>query len=162
MPVADTSILLLALDAALVALCAVAALIDWRRGILPDACNALIASVGLAASYVAGTDLVWRLVDTGIVLGLLLLLRLAYRHLRGHNGLGLGDVKFLAAATLRLGLAGLNILLLAACLTGLVEIGLRRMRGEEVTRRSALRFGPHLALGLVLALLLERAALSGL
>ncbi|SIQ86536.1 leader peptidase (prepilin peptidase) / N-methyltransferase [Rhizobium sp. RU20A] len=161
MPTISSDMILLSLDLALLTLCALAAVIDWRHGILPNGCNAGIAALGLAASMVSGADIVWRIVDAGTVIVLLLLLRLAYRRLRGQTGLGLGDVKFLGAATLRLGLAGLNILVLAACLSGLAEIALRRMRGEQLTRRSALRFGPHLAIGFALALMLERAAAAG-
>ncbi len=148
----------IAFDGFIMALCVYAAVTDWRRGILPDWCNALIAVLGLSASLASGQDGLWRVADAAIVCGLFLLLRVTYRHLRGQSGLGLGDVKFLTAATLRLGLAGLNILILAACVTGLLEVAVRRVRGERVTGRTALRFGVHLAMGFFVALAFERFA----
>lgn len=137
------------LDVSLVLLCGTIAWTDIRRGIIPDWCNALIAAIGLLSVFLAGRDVLSSLINPILVLAIFVLIRLLYRRLRGHNGLGLGDVKFLAAATIRTGMTGFVMLLLCACVTGLLEIALRRLRGEPITSRTALRFGPHLALGFV-------------
>jgi leader peptidase (prepilin peptidase) / N-methyltransferase len=143
------------LDAILVLLCAFVARTDRIHGIIPDWCNALIALLGLIWGLLSDRDIVWSLMEAMLVFALFFLLRVLYRRLRGHNGLGLGDVKFLAAATMRTGLSDLHLLVFAACLSGLLEIALRRSWGERITPRSILRFGPHLALGFTLVLALQ-------
>jgi leader peptidase (prepilin peptidase)/N-methyltransferase len=64
----------------------------------------------------------------------------------------LGDVKFLAAAGIWIGIAGLPILLLIATLTALAAAGIMQLAGRDMTRRTSLPFGPFLAIGLLLAL----------
>lgn len=146
---------LFVLDTILLLLCVIVARIDRKRGIIPDWCNALIALLGLAWSLLAGCDIVRSLTDAGLVFAFFLLLRFLYHRLRGHNGLGLGDVKFLAAATMRTGFSDLHLLVFAACLFGLLEIAIRRLWGERITPRSVLRFGPHLALGFAIVVVLQ-------
>ena len=149
------------LDAMLVVLCTLIARTDRIHGIIPNWCNLLIALLGLTWGLLAGHDIIQRLIDSALVFGLFFLLRFLYRRLRGHNGLGLGDVKFLAAATMRTGLSGLHLLVLAACISGLLEIALRRLRGEAITSRSVLRFGPHLALGFTLVIAFQTVVALG-
>ena len=149
------------LDAILVLLCAYIARTDRTYGIIPNWCNLLIALLGLSWALLAGRDIVGPAIDAVLVFALFALVRFLYRRLRGHNGLGLGDVKFLAAATMRTGLSGLHLLVFVACLSGLLEIALRRLRGETITPRSVLRFGPHLALGFSLVIALQAIAEFG-
>lgn len=75
--------------------------------------------------------------------------------LRGREGLGLGDAKLFAAAGAWLGWQALPMVLLVAALGGLCWALLRRERGE-------LAFGPWLALGFWLELLLRLGSGSGL
>ncbi len=134
------------------------ALVDGRTGRIPDGLNAAIAALGLA-SLLFGSDaalLPARLLDAAILGVLLLLVRHLYRALRGRTGLGLGDVKFLSAATLWTGLALMPLVILLACLSGLLEVGVRALRGGRIRGDMRLRFGPHLALGLFAVLLADR------
>jgi len=86
----------------------------------------------------------------GAAIGLtFLLLRRLYFAWRKIQGLGLGDVKFLAAAGTWVGIAGLPMLLLVAALTALACAGIIRLAGRQMTAQTSMSFGPHLATGLL-------------
>ncbi|CCD91520.1 putative Type II secretory pathway, prepilin signal peptidase [Bradyrhizobium sp. ORS 375] len=130
---------------------------DLRSGLLPDWMNALVAASGFVRT-IARTDLAQALWDTAAALAAaiaLLLLRRLYAIARGRQGLGLGDVKFLMAATLWAGLSGLPILLLVATTTALVAVLILQMRGQRMTGETALPFGPFLVIGLLAVLVLQ-------
>ncbi len=132
-------------------------LVDGRTGRIPDALNAGIAALGLLRLAMGSQEaLLAHGLDAAIVGGLLLLLRRLYRVWRGRTGLGLGDVKFLAAATLWTGLEALALVVLLASLSGLAMVGLQALRGGAIRADRRLRFGPHLALALMAVLLLDR------
>jgi leader peptidase (prepilin peptidase) / N-methyltransferase len=127
---------------------------DIRFGIIPDWINAVIAVLGLA-QCVATNGMSAALIATaaGVAIGAsLLLLRYLYFSWRGVHGLGLGDVKFLAAAGIWTGLAGFPILLLVATLAALLAAGVLHLTGRAVTARTSLPFGPSLAFGLLVTL----------
>jgi leader peptidase (prepilin peptidase)/N-methyltransferase len=140
--------------AALCLLGGVLALIDIRHGIIPDWLNLAIAGLGLARMAVAGgLAAVVEAACQGAAIGLIFwLLRRLYFTLRKIQGLGLGDVKFLAAAGIWTGIAAIPLLLLIAALTALAAAGLMQWAGRDMTRRTSLPFGPFLAIGLLLAL----------
>lgn len=136
-----------------------ASLIDLRRRIIPDALTLALLLLGLA---VAG----WRdgaaaigldLVQAGLAYALFWGVRALHARASGRIGLGLGDVKFIAAAAAWTGLAGLPMLVLAASLSALAAVGLLALAGRAIGRETALPFGPFLALGLHAALLLGPA-----
>jgi leader peptidase (prepilin peptidase)/N-methyltransferase len=144
--------------AALCLLCVLLSLIDIRRGIIPNGLNLLIAVFGLIRSVINGgpADVIaaaWQAVAIGAVFWLL---RRLYFSWRNAQGLGLGDVKFLAAAGTWIGIAGMPTLLLIATSLALATAGGLQLAGHEMTRRTALPFGPFLACGLVLATLLQK------
>lgn len=126
--------------------------IDLKRHIIPNGLNLalLVAGLGLAA---------WRDPDLASVLlrggeaalayGLFRGVRALHARWRGRIGLGLGDVKFLAAATAWTGLPGLPLVLLVASLSALLVVGLARLDAG-----ARLPFGPFLVLGLHAALAL--------
>ena len=68
---------------------------------------------------------------------------------QGVEGLGLGDVKFLAAAGIWVGIAGLPMLLLVATLTAMAGSGIIQLAGQRLTGQTSLTFGPFLAVGLL-------------
>ena len=99
--------------------------IDIRDGIIPDWLNLSVAGLGLAKVVIVG-GLVAGIEATGegAAIGLIFwLLRRLYFEWRKIQGLGLGDVKFLAAAGIWIGIAGLPMLLLFAALTALAAAG---------------------------------------
>jgi leader peptidase (prepilin peptidase)/N-methyltransferase len=104
---------------------------------------------GWAAALSAGCE--------GIVVGTIVwLLRRLYFVFRKFQGLGLGDVKLLAASGIWIGVAGVPVQLLVASLTALAAAGVMQLAGQTMTRQTSIPFGPYLALGLVVTLALEQ------
>jgi leader peptidase (prepilin peptidase)/N-methyltransferase len=138
-------------------LSSVLAWIDVRHGIIPDWLNLTIAALGLLQTAMVG-GLLAGLAATleGAAVGAVFwLLRRLYFQIRKTQGLGLGDVKFLAAAGVWVGIAGLPMLLLVAALSALVCAGTLQLAGRRLSRQTALPFGPFLAIGLLVALGLQ-------
>lgn len=123
------------------------ACIDARHLILPDVLTLPLIPAGLAVAAVARPALLASHL-AGALIGFALpwLLRRAYVRLRHREGLGLGDVKLLAAAGAWLGWQGLpGVLLLgaaAALLTVLAEAVIR----DRLERDRPIPFGPFLCL----------------
>jgi leader peptidase (prepilin peptidase)/N-methyltransferase len=140
----------------------VVALIDARHGIIPDWLNVTIAGLGLLKAVAVGGS--WsglEAVCEGIAIGAIFwLLRRFYFMLRKTQGLGLGDVKLLAAAGIWIGVAGLPVLLLIAALTALAVAGCKQLAGQHMTRWTSLSFGPFLALGLLVTTALQQYRLD--
>jgi leader peptidase (prepilin peptidase) / N-methyltransferase len=129
----------------LAAVCA----IDARYGIIPNSLVAALAIGGAVQTLVlAQAELLQRGIEAGLVLGGGYLFRSLYRALRGHHGLGQGDVKFAASAVLWVGLEGISGLLLAAVVSALASLLILKAQGYDLHGRLAISFGPHLALGL--------------
>lgn len=131
----------------------VLAWIDIRHGIIPDWLNLTIAVLGLAKAVVASGPLAGlQAACEGAAIGAAFwLLRRLYFGFRKIQGLGLGDVKLLAAAGIWVGIAGLPMLLMVAALTALACAGLMQLAGRQLTGQTSLSFGPFLAIGLLLA-----------
>jgi leader peptidase (prepilin peptidase) / N-methyltransferase len=137
--------------------------IDLRRGIIPDWLNLAIAVIGLARAVIlddwaaalgAGCE--------GIAIGAIVwLLRRLYFMFRKFQGLGLGDVKLLAASGIWIGVAGVPVQLLVASLTALAAAGVMQLAGRTMTRQTSLPFGPFLALGLLVTLALQSSGWIG-
>jgi leader peptidase (prepilin peptidase)/N-methyltransferase len=129
----------------LAAVCA----IDARYGIIPDSLVLALAAGGALQAVLWGTgDLWWRGLEAALVFAAVWLFRALYRRLRGHDGLGFGDVKFLAAGTLWVGTEGIPGLLLIAVVSALVSLLILRAQGHQLHGKQAISFGPHLAIGL--------------
>jgi leader peptidase (prepilin peptidase)/N-methyltransferase len=136
----------------------VLAWIDIRDGIIPDWLNLTIAGLGLAKAAIVGGFLAGiEAAAAGAASGLIFwLLRRLYFGWRKIQGLGLGDVKFLAAAGVWIGLAGLPTLLLTAALTALAAAAVMQYAGRDMNRGTSLPFGPFLTIGLLLALVVQQ------
>ena len=134
-------------------LSAVLAWIDIRHGIIPDWLNLTIAGVGLLRALIvdgplAGSNAVCEGAAIGAIFWLLRRLYFAFRKIQG---LGLGDVKFLAAAGIWVGVAGLPVLLLVATLTALACAAVMQLTGRQLTAQTSMSFGPFLAIGLLIS-----------
>ena len=132
-------------------LSAVLAWIDIRHGIIPDWLNLTIAGLGLSkAVIIGGAPAGLEAACEGAAIGATFwLLRRLYFAFREIQGLGLGDVKFLAAAGIWSGVAGLPVLVLVAALTALACAGVMQLAGRQLTGQSSISFGPFLAIGLL-------------
>ncbi|MEQ9434871.1 MAG: A24 family peptidase [Hyphomonas sp.] len=140
-----TILLSLSLGALLVALAA----IDIATLRLPDALTFTVLLFGVIMVALTRPDLwVHHLLGAGIGYFALVGLELAYRRLRGRDGLGRGDAKLLGAIGMWVAWPGLAPVLLVASVTGLVAalmaglIGKRGLSGE-----TQMAFGPWIALG---------------
>ena len=123
----------------------VLSVIDWREFIIPNGINLVIFLLGVVRLV---TDLQnWLLYLIGMVsVGLVfLLLHVA----TGGNGLGMGDVKLVAAAGLLLGWPKMILAILVGSLSGALIHSARMKRGAG----RKLAFGPYLAAGIWLAAL---------
>ncbi len=125
-----------------------AALIDLEYRIIPNR----ITGLGAVLALVIGTALdpsgePTRLIAGAAAGGFLLLAALAYP-----GGMGMGDVKFAGMMGLFLGVAvapAIAIALIAGVVTGAVIIA---RKGAEAGRKTAVPFGPFLALGAIVGL----------
>jgi leader peptidase (prepilin peptidase) / N-methyltransferase len=151
------------------------AAVDARRFIIPDSLNALGLALGMANAALLGAGVIGEggsgdgsvleglagaaLRACGLAL-LFLLLRYLYAHLRGRQGIGLGDVKLAAVAGAWLGWNALPIAIEIAALSALVAVAIRRYalrRPVRVTTR--LPFGLFFAPAIWVAWLLEATVL---
>ena len=138
--------------------CLLLAWIDFREGIIPDWLNLAIAGLGLLRIIVtADFSATVEAIGEGAVIGVVFwLLRRLYFAFRGIQGLGLGDVKFLAAAGIWVGVAGIPVVVLVATITALACAGVAQLSGRALTAQTSLSFGPFLAAGLLLTSGLEQ------
>jgi leader peptidase (prepilin peptidase) / N-methyltransferase len=142
------------------------ALVDLEDLIIPDLANAGVAILGLALIAIetpAGAlseefpDALIRAIAAG---GLLFLVRLAFERFAEKEGLGLGDVKLMAAGATLLSWASLPyalILAAAAAIMVIVLLGIRH--GTWLDRETEIPFGAFLAPAIWAAFVLERLAL---
>jgi leader peptidase (prepilin peptidase) / N-methyltransferase len=68
----------------------------------------------------------------------------------------LGDVKFLAAAGIWVGVVGLPMLLLVAALTALACAAVMQLTGRQLSAQTSMSFGPFLAIGLLITLSVQQ------
>lgn len=128
------------------------ALFDLRYLLIPDGPVLLLLVAGAATAFAQAPSLLpERLLAAGGAYALLAFAALAYRRLRGVEGLGLGDAKLFALAGLWLGFPALPGCLLTAALSGLVSALILLREKGPAHAREAVPFGPHLALALWLA-----------
>lgn len=139
------------------AMLVVVTFIDIRHYIIPDELSIYAAPLGIAASaglaWIGAPDAVGlrgALVGSVAGAGVLVSVMLFYRLVRGQDGMGWGDPKLLAMIGAFLGaLPALPFVVFVACLAGSV-VGLSLMalnRRAGWGMRSAVPFGPFLALG---------------
>jgi len=135
------------------------AVTDLRCGIIPNWLNLAIAVAGLGrAALLGGFAAALAAACEGLIVGAVLwLLRYLFFRWRNYHGLGLGDVKLVAASGIWIGVAGVPVQLLIASMSALLAAGLLRFGGHTMTRQSSLPFGPFLALGLLTAFALQQA-----
>lgn len=133
--------------------------VDFLAYRIPDLCNLALAALGAGAVVLGIRDgaspadfvpeaLVPALASALIYGALFLGVRAAFFWWRGVVGLGLGDVKFAAAAGLWLPLEALPGFVLVASASGLAWAAVQHARQGRLDLHHRLAFGPHLALSL--------------
>ncbi len=132
----------------LFAVLTILSVIDFRTMILPDVFTLPLIAGGLVFAYWQGVFL-YGIIGAVVGYSGLVVLELAYKKIRGIDGLGRGDAKLLAAGGAWCGWAGLPFILLIASASGLVHALFLSKGGEPADNK--LPFGPHLALGIFLS-----------
>jgi leader peptidase (prepilin peptidase)/N-methyltransferase len=142
------------------------ACVDLDRLIIPDLANAALFSLGLLLVVIEAPPADWlemladALMRAVLAGGLLLLVRFCFARLAGREGLGLGDVKLIAAGAPFLAWATLPYALVLAAAAAILVIGLRSIRqGQWLDRGTEIPFGAFLAPAIWVAFLLERLEL---
>ncbi len=164
LPLGTGALGLAALGSALALLVARIAWQDLTDFTIPDSATLSLALLGLAwrvaVAGEAGEGIVAELtliaLDGLLCGGALLALREAYFRRRGHDGIGLGDVKLAAAGGILVGTGGFAWCLLGASVFGIVLLlGRRALAAPDGTTEARLAFGavlaPALALGWLVA-----------
>jgi leader peptidase (prepilin peptidase) / N-methyltransferase len=144
---AHSSVASITLSIVLILLVVPAALIDLEHRIIPNRITALGAVLALAIGIAldpAGEP--ERLIAGAAAGGFLLLAALAYP-----GGMGMGDVKLAAVMGLFLGAAVAPAVLIALVSGVLVGAVIIARRGAREGRKTAVPFGPFLALGALVA-----------
>ena len=131
------------------------AVIDGEHFWLPDQLTfPLLFTGGLAAVLIEGPTLQGAALGAAAGFGVLWLVALAYRLVRGREGLGGGDPWLLAAGGAWVGWIGLPSVLLWASAAGLSVVASRIALRRPVSGADRLPFGVFLALGIWLTWLL--------
>lgn len=132
----------------LVALIGAAAIIDLRHFIIPDVVNLALLASGMIASFVSGVvDPVSAV--SAVILGAVLMrsVQIGFRMYRGYDGLGTGDVKFVAAAGAWTGIEGLAPALVIAASAGLLYVLARHCLANRGEPSGRIAFAPALGIG---------------
>jgi leader peptidase (prepilin peptidase)/N-methyltransferase len=123
--------------------------IDMRDWLLPDILTLPLIVAGLAAAALfAPQDLFDRAAGAAAGFASLWLISAIYLRLRGYEGLGRGDAKLLAAGGAWVGLWCLPSVVAGAAVGALIVAAGSMLAGVRLGRRSALPFGPFLALAI--------------
>ncbi|WP_298431858.1 A24 family peptidase [uncultured Jannaschia sp.] len=145
---------------ALLAILGAIAVIDLRTRRIPDPLNVALALSGLAAALVLDGQVPWPSLLAATVVGAALwIIAEIFRRRRGLTGLGLGDIKMIAAAALWVSPWNLPLVLVVATVGALVAVGVGAVAGRRTDRLTRIPFGPFIGLGLMLTWILERSGL---
>lgn len=144
-----------------VAVVITAAEVDRRIGIIPNAIVLLGAAGGLAAAFASGVDAALDACAAGVaVAGFLFLARQLGVIVYGVPAMGMGDVKLAGAIGLLIGWTAVPVLWVAF-LCGALTVGVQLLSGS-LSRTDRVPFGPFIAAGLLLILLVPKHALHAL
>ncbi len=124
--------------------------IDLRHRILPNAITLPGIALGVGASWFLPPG--WTSSLIGAAAGGLIPLAIAetYHRVRGHEGLGMGDVKMLAMIGAFLGWPLMLLTLVLASFAGSI-VGIALLASGKGTMQAALPFGTFLAIGALVA-----------
>src|SRR5579863_9120087 len=125
------------------------AAIDARHFLLPDPVTYPLVATGLFVAYLDDVDdLQQHAIGAVTGFAIFLAIRLVYRHVRGREGLGLGDAKLMAVAGAWVSWEGLPGTVLIAAIASFAWLLLYRRAGRQIALSSALPFGPGLCIGI--------------
>jgi leader peptidase (prepilin peptidase)/N-methyltransferase len=121
------------------------AAIDARHYVLPDVLTLPLVAAGLVFAALDSRELAFDHCLAAIADALLFLaVRAGYQAIRGREGLGLGDVKLMAAAGAWVGLDGSASVVLVGAAVALAGVAAKRLLGGTVARDEMVPFGSYL------------------
>lgn len=120
---------------------------DLQTFEIPDIASGLLLLMGLGVAWSGNGQMILHVAGAMIWAGAFAGVALAYRRVRGFDGLGLGDAKLMAGAGAWLGIMAPISVVLGASLSGIgflvVQRGLGRVSAGNLTQ-SPIAFGPYL------------------
>ena len=136
------------------------AVLDTEHHWLPDRLTGTLAATGLLAAFVTlSPSIVERLLGGFAGYAILIILALAYRTIRGREGLGGGDPKMLGAIGCWLGWQALPLVLLGASLVGVASVLVQKMSGKKVAPDTQIPLGSLMAVSAFPIWLLQSAGI---
>ncbi|ODA93665.1 peptidase A24 [Mesorhizobium sp. SEMIA 3007] len=151
--------LVLAATIALAVVLAAISITDFRRQIIPDGLNLALAGIGLSYQLAADAERVpVQILFAAATFAAAWLLRRGHFLMTGRIGLGLGDVKMLAAASCWISPLLLPVLLFIASASALLFVGGQVVATGPAAARARVAFGPFIAIGLGASWALEQFA----
>jgi len=151
----DPSEIIFLINALLIVSLAYLAYIDLISFRLPDRVTLPLIAAGIGFNFLSElrfTDPQAAVIGACLGYSFLWALNLAYRTLRGKNGIGMGDAKLLAGLGAWLGWSSLPSILLIASITGCIG-GVIWLMWHKQNHAQAFPFGPFLAIAGIIALL---------
>ncbi len=122
-------------------------IVDLKTFRLPNPITIALTVAGLAATYVLNSaELVTHMLAAAGSFAFLAAANFIYRAIRGHDGIGGGDAKLLAAAGAWTGPEGALAVLLVSTLLALAAFAASALFGHMPERQTRLPFGPFLGL----------------
>ncbi len=127
----------------------VLAAIDLEHFLLPDILTLPLIPAGLAVTFVVNQGATTNhLIGAVVGFAVLIAVNAAYRQVRGHDGLGLGDAKLFAGAGAWVGWTGLPSVMLLGAASALLVALIGAIRGKGLAADQKIGFGAYLGLGL--------------
>jgi leader peptidase (prepilin peptidase) / N-methyltransferase len=127
-----------------------AAIVDARTQTIPDWSSVALLVGGLLVSATIGVVTPSSALAAAVLSGLLLwMVRAVFHALKGYDGLGFGDVKFVAAASTWIGVESVAFALLVASTVALIYVLLRQIFDRSFEPNARVPFCPFLALGII-------------
>jgi len=117
--------------------------IDLKTFRLPNVLTFSLIGTGLADAWLFSGELTNRLIGAAVGYGVFVSIELAFKKIRGKDGLGRGDAKLLAGGGAWCGWMGLPFIVLIGSGMGLVAALFPSFR-----KAGRIPFGPFLALGI--------------
>lgn len=148
----------LAFAAALIAILAAIAVVDFRDLIIPDPLNLALAVIGFAYAALDRQSFpVGPVVFAVLMLVGFWLVRAGFQRFRGVADLGFGDVKMAGAAAFWFSPWNVPLFLFATAFSALVFVTSKSLATRRVDKHSRIPFGPFLGFGLFVTWALERS-----
>jgi len=123
---------------------------DFTKMIIPNILNLSLLLSGLVVRYVIFDETpLSAVIRPLIVYCIFWVVAKLYAELRGRQGLGRGDIKFLAASSIWIELVLLPWLVLIGSTSGLAYGIIAGTSRQNIQSGARLPFGPHLALGFI-------------